>query len=96
LAPTSESSGYLDTLEDDDINASMSSEEEEEEPSPPCGLMQAALLGSFEAAHKESSMKAVRTITLEQTNSAIADHVAEILVEFAAKEAATKRLIVAE
>jgi hypothetical protein len=41
-------------------------------------------------------MKAVRTITLEQTNSAIADHVAEILVEFAAKEAATKRLIVAE
>jgi arginine utilization protein RocB len=96
LAPTSESSGYLDTLEDDDINASMSSEEEEEEPSPPCGLMQAALLGSFEAAHKDSSMKAVRTITLEQTNSAIADRITEILVEFAAKEAATKRLIVAE
>jgi hypothetical protein len=92
----SESSGYLDKLEDDDTNASMSSEEEKEEPSPPCGPLQAVLLGSFETAHEESSTKAVRTITLEQTNAAIADRTAEILVEFAAKEAATKRLIVAK
>jgi hypothetical protein len=83
-------------LDDDDTDASMSSEEEEEEPSPPCGPLQAALLGSFETSHKESSMKAVRTSTLEQTSAAIADRAAEILVEFAAKEAATKRLIVAE
>jgi hypothetical protein len=36
--PTSESSGYLDALEDDDTDASMSFEEEEEPP-PPCGLL---------------------------------------------------------
>jgi hypothetical protein len=46
--PTLESSGYLDALEDDNTDASMSSEEgEEEAPPPPCGLLQAVLLGSF-------------------------------------------------
>jgi hypothetical protein len=44
----SESTRYLDALEDDDTDASLSSEEEEEEPPPPCGPLQAALLGSFE------------------------------------------------
>jgi hypothetical protein len=83
-------------LDDDDTDARMSSEEEEEESPPPCGPLQAALLGSFEAAHRESSTRAVHAITLEQTNAAIADHAAEISVEFAANEAAAKRLIAAE
>jgi hypothetical protein len=79
----------------------MSSEEEEEEPPPPCGPLQAALHGSFEMAHRESSMRAVHAITLERTNAASADHAAEISMEFAAKEAAAKeaaakRLIAAE
>jgi hypothetical protein len=35
----------------------MSSEEEEEEESPPtCGPLQAALLGSFKTAYRESSL----------------------------------------
>jgi hypothetical protein len=59
-----ESSGYLDALDDNDTNASMSSEEEEEVPLPPCGPLQAALLGSFEMAHRESSTRVVHTITL--------------------------------
>jgi hypothetical protein len=40
-------SGYLDVLDDEDTDTSMSSEEEEEPP-PPCGPLQTALLGSFE------------------------------------------------
>jgi hypothetical protein len=47
-------------------------------------------------AHRESSTRAVRAVVLEQTNAAIADCVAEILVEFAAKEAASKRLMAGE
>jgi hypothetical protein len=38
----------------------------------------------------------VRAITLEQTNAAITSRAAEISVEFAAKEAATKKLMAAE
>jgi hypothetical protein len=38
----------------------------------------------------------VHTVTLEQTNAAIANRAAEISMEFAAKEAAAKRLIAAE
>jgi hypothetical protein len=75
---------------------SMSSEEEEEEPPPPCGLLQAALLSFFETAHRESSMRAVRAIVLEQTNVAIVNRIAEISVEFAAKETSAKRLMSAE
>jgi hypothetical protein len=91
------SSGYLDALEDDDdTETSMSSEEEEEEPPPPCGPLQDALLGSFETAHRETSMRAVHAITLEQTNAAIASRATEISVEFAAKEAAAKKLMAAE
>jgi hypothetical protein len=44
LSPTSDSSGYLDALEDDDTDASMSSEEEEEEPPPPCAPLLVGLL----------------------------------------------------
>jgi hypothetical protein len=84
-------------LENDDTDVSMSSEEEEEEaPPPPCGPLQAVLLGSFEMAHMEASTRAVHTITLEQTNAAIASRVAKISVEFAAKEAAAKKLMAAE
>jgi hypothetical protein len=91
-----ESSGYLYVLEDDDTGASMSSEEEEEEPPPPCSLLQATLERSFETAYRETSTKALRAITLEQTNAAIASRAAEISMEFAAKEAATKKLMAAE
>jgi hypothetical protein len=94
--PTSEYSGYLNALEDDDTDASMSSEEEEEEPPPPCSPLQALLLGSFKTAHRESSTRAVRAITLDQTNTAITRRVAEISVEFTAKESATKRQMAAE
>jgi hypothetical protein len=59
-------------------------------------MLQDALLGSFETMHTESSMRAVRAVILEQTNTAIADHAAEISVEFAAKQAAAKILMVAE
>jgi hypothetical protein len=72
---------------------SMSSEEEEEEPPPPCGLLQEALLSSFETAHRESSTRAVCTVVLEQTNVAIVNRVTKISVEFAAKETAAKRLV---
>jgi hypothetical protein len=41
-------------------------------------------------------MRVVRAVVLEQTNTAIANRIAEISVEFAAKEVATKRLMVAE
>jgi hypothetical protein len=41
-------------------------------------------------------MRAVRAITLEQMNVAIASHAAEISVEFAAKEAAAKKLMAAK
>jgi hypothetical protein len=82
-----ESSGYLDTLEDDDTDTSTSSEEEEEEaPPPPCGQLQAALLGSFEMMHREASTRAIHTITLEQTNAAIASCITKISVDFAAQE----------
>jgi hypothetical protein len=83
-------------LEDDDTDASTSSEEEEEEPPPPCGPLQAALLGSFETTHKETSTRAICAITLEQTNASIASRATEISVEFAAKEAAAKKLMTAE
>jgi hypothetical protein len=78
-------------LEDDDTDVSMSSEAEEEEP--PCGPLQAALLGSFERAHRETSTRAVHAITLEKTNVAIASRAAKILVEFTAKEAASQKLM---
>jgi hypothetical protein len=94
--PTSESSSYLDALEDNDTDASMSSKEEEEEPPPPCGPLQAVLLGSFMMVHRETSTRVVRAITLEHTNAAIASHAAEISVEFTAKEAAAKKLMAAE
>jgi hypothetical protein len=61
--PTSESSGYLDALEDDETDVSMSSEKEEKESPPPYGLLEAALLGSFKTAQRESSMMVVRAIT---------------------------------
>jgi hypothetical protein len=96
LPLTSESSGYLDALEDDDIDTSMILEEEEEDPPPPCGPLQAALLGSFEMVHRETSMRALHAITLKQTNASIASHAAQISVEFAAKEAAAKKLMAAE
>jgi hypothetical protein len=96
LPPTSDSLGYIDALDDDDTDASMSSEEEEEEPLPPCGLLQAAVLGSFKMAHTESSTRAVCTVVLEQTNAAIANRAAKISVEFAAKEVAAKRLMAAK
>jgi hypothetical protein len=88
--------GYLDALEDNDTNTSMSSEQEEEEPPPPCGPLQASLLGSFEMAHRETATRKVRAITLELTNAAIASCAAEISVEFAAKEEAAKNLMAAE
>jgi hypothetical protein len=83
-------------LEDDDTDTSMSSEEEEEDPPPPCSPLQATLLGSFEMVHRETSMRAVHAITLKQTNASITSHAAQISVEFAAKEAATKKLLVVE
>jgi hypothetical protein len=96
LPPILESSSYLDVLEDSNTNMSMTSEEEEEVTPPPCGPLQAILLGSFKTAHRESSMRALRAITLEQTKAAITDCAAEISMEFTAKEAATKKLIEAE
>jgi hypothetical protein len=96
-SPTSESSlGYIDALDSDDTDASMCSEEEEEQAPPPCDPLQAALLGSFQTVHAGSSMRAVRTVVLEQTNAAIANRVAEISAEFAAKEAAARELMAAE
>jgi hypothetical protein len=47
----------------------MSSEEEDEELQPPCGLLQAVLLGSFETVHRESSTRVVHAVVLEQTNA---------------------------
>jgi hypothetical protein len=91
-----ESSGYLEALEDNDTDASMSSEEEEAAPPPSCGPLQAALLGSFETVHREASTRAVHAITLKLTIAAIASHVAEISVEFSAKEAVTKKLMAVE
>jgi hypothetical protein len=44
LPPTSDSSGYLDALEDDDTDASMSSDKEEEEPPPPSRRRTGSLL----------------------------------------------------
>jgi hypothetical protein len=64
--PTSDSSGYINALDDEDTDTSMSSKEEEEEPPLPCGRLQAALLGSFETVHTESSTRAVRTVVLKQ------------------------------
>jgi hypothetical protein len=81
-------------LEDDDTDARMSSKEEEEEPPPPCSPTQAALLGYFETVHRETSMRVVHAITLEQTNVAIATRAAKFSV--AAKEAAAKKLMAAE
>jgi hypothetical protein len=46
--------------------------------------------------HKESSTRTVRAVVLEQTNTAIANRVADISMEFTAKEAAAKRLMAAE
>jgi hypothetical protein len=47
-------------------------------------------------AHRESSTRAVLAIVIEQTNAAITNRVAEISVEFSAKEAAAKKLMAAE
>jgi hypothetical protein len=95
--PTLDSDGYLDVLDDEDAYMSMSSKEEEEEPLSPCGPLQAALIGPIETAHRESSMRVVRAIVLEQTNAAITNHVGKISVEFtAAKESAAKRLMSTE
>jgi hypothetical protein len=47
-------------------------------------------------AHRESSTRAVRVVVLELMNAAIAYRTAKILMEFASKEAAAKRLIAAE
>jgi hypothetical protein len=58
--------------------------------------MQAALLSSFEMVHRETSTRVVHAITLKQTNAAIASRAIKILVEFAAKEAAAKKLMAAE
>jgi hypothetical protein len=44
----------------------------------------------------ESSMRAVGAVILEQTNAAIVNRVVKISMEFAAKEAAAKRLMAAE
>jgi hypothetical protein len=44
----------------------------------------------------DDSTRAVHTITLKQTNAVIASRVAKISVEFAAKEAAAKKLMAAE
>jgi hypothetical protein len=41
-------------------------------------------------------MRVVHALTLEQMNAAITNRAAEISVEFAAKEAAAKRLIAAK
>jgi hypothetical protein len=41
-------------------------------------------------AHKYTSTREVRVITLEQTNAAIANRATKISVEFAGKEAAAK------
>jgi hypothetical protein len=83
---------YINALEDDDIDESITREEEEEVEPPPCSPLQAALLGSVESAHTESATtRLVRIIVLEQTNPDIANHVAEISVEFAEKEADAKK-----
>jgi hypothetical protein len=86
----------LDLLEDDDTDERMAEEEEEEEPLPPCGPLQAALIGSFESAHRESTMRVMRIIVLKQTNVAIANCVATISVDFATKEASAKRPMAVE
>jgi hypothetical protein len=44
----------------------------------------------------ESTIRAVLVIILEQTNAAIANRIAEISVGFTKKEAANKKLMVAE
>jgi hypothetical protein len=72
-----ESSSYLDALEDNNTDKSMTLEDEKELPPPPCGPLQATLLGSFETAHRESSTRALRAITLERTKAAIADRTAD-------------------
>jgi hypothetical protein len=91
-----ESSSYLDALVDNNNDTSMTLEDEEELPTPPCGPLQATLLGSFEMAHREFSTRALHAITLERTKAAIADRTAKISVEFTAKEAATKKIIAVE
>jgi hypothetical protein len=47
-------------------------------------------------AHRESTRREVREVVLEKTNAAIANRVAEISVEFAAKETAAKKLMATE
>jgi hypothetical protein len=46
--------------------------------------------------HRESSMRAVCAVVLEQTNATIANRIAEISMEFATKEVAAKRLMAAK
>jgi hypothetical protein len=92
--PTSNNDEYNDALEDDDTNESMS-EEEEEDP-PPCGLLHAALIGSFESVHRESTTRAMHAVVLDNTNAAIAKLIADISVEFATKVAATKKFMMVE
>jgi hypothetical protein len=71
---------------------SQKDKEEEFEP-PSSGSLKAALIGSFKSAHTESNTRSVRAIVLVQTNAFIASHVANNSVEFAKKEAASKRLM---
>jgi hypothetical protein len=47
--------------------------------------LQAALLGSFESVHRESTTRVVHVVVLEHMNAAIANRVAEISVEFIKK-----------
>jgi hypothetical protein len=83
----------MDALEDNNTDKTM---REEEEELPPCTLLQVALVGSFELVHREWTRRAVRAIILEHTNPAVANRVADISMEFVAKEAVTKKLMAAE
>jgi hypothetical protein len=63
--PTSDNNEYINALEDDDIDESITEEEEEEVKPPPCSPLQAALLGYFESVHTESATRSVRIVVLE-------------------------------
>jgi hypothetical protein len=86
LPPTSNDDEYIYTLENEDNKIEESSNEKKEEVKPPlCGVLQAALVGSFESAHKSSTTRDVCVIILKQTNTAIANLLTEILMEFIEK-----------
>jgi hypothetical protein len=79
-----------------DAEEESSKEEEEEFKPPPGGSLKAALLGSFKSAHTESNTKSVCVVVLVRTNTFIATHVTKNSVEFAKKEAVSKRLMASE